>query len=113
MGGRPRRRGTSTPGLATPYYSAVDLLALADRGDDARRAIDRTIGDARRRGSLPHVAFALGVRAAALARDGETCLGFAKCRETFAHNHVIVGKDYRRHFRFTGQRIQEELSPPV
>ncbi|MFN2616726.1 MAG: LuxR C-terminal-related transcriptional regulator, partial [Thermoleophilaceae bacterium] len=57
-------------GLTTAFYSAVDVLILADRVEPARRALDRAVDQARRRGSAPGFAFASGARCSLLARQG-------------------------------------------
>jgi DNA-binding CsgD family transcriptional regulator len=58
------------PGLATPFYCAIDVLDLADRPGPARHALDRTLDEARRRGSALGFAFTSGVRCKLLARQG-------------------------------------------
>ncbi|MEA2423155.1 MAG: hypothetical protein QOF55_2254, partial [Thermoleophilaceae bacterium] len=40
-------------GRTTPFYSAINVLLLADRVEPARRALDLAADDARRRGSSP------------------------------------------------------------
>jgi DNA-binding CsgD family transcriptional regulator len=58
------------PGLATPFYCAIDVLDLADRPGPARLALDETLDEARRRGSVLAFAFTSGVRCQLLARQG-------------------------------------------
>jgi DNA-binding CsgD family transcriptional regulator len=57
-------------GLGTPFFSAVEVLSLADRLDDARRALDAVLEDAQARGSALFFAFTSGARAMLLARQG-------------------------------------------
>jgi DNA-binding CsgD family transcriptional regulator len=59
-----------TSALGTPFFSAVDVLGLADRVDPARRALDRALDDARRHGSALGFAFASGARCMLLGRQG-------------------------------------------
>jgi DNA-binding CsgD family transcriptional regulator len=57
-------------GESTAFFAAVELLALADRVEPARQALDRAVESAERRGSAPNTAFALGWRCLVLAREG-------------------------------------------
>ena len=54
----------------TPFFCAIEVLWLADRNGPARRALDRTVEDARRCGSVLGFACALGWRCRLLAREG-------------------------------------------
>lgn len=58
-------------GRATPFYSAVNVLVLADRIDAARRPLDEAVESVRRRGSSPWwFAAVSGWRAWFFARQG-------------------------------------------
>jgi DNA-binding CsgD family transcriptional regulator len=74
---------TGTEGTSPTYYQAIDILILADRVDAARRAIDRALDYARRRGSAPVFAFASGWRCWLMHRLGEL-------REAEADGHSCV-----------------------
>jgi DNA-binding CsgD family transcriptional regulator len=89
-----------TAGLATPFFSAVDLLILADRTDLARRALDRSVEEARRGGSALRFAFSSGVRSLLLARSGalaeaeadaRACAELALPQGWFVLGPVILG----------------------
>ena len=55
---------------APPVFLAIDLLLLADRLEPARQVLDKSVEEARRRGSAPAFAFASSIRAGLLARAG-------------------------------------------
>ena len=59
-----------TVGLTTPFFSAVELLSLADRPQRVRESLDRLVEEAQRLGSAPAFAFASGWRCFVLARQG-------------------------------------------
>lgn len=57
-------------GPTTPFFSAAELLLLADRPARAKRALDELAEQAQRRGSAPAFAFACGWRCLLFARVG-------------------------------------------
>jgi DNA-binding CsgD family transcriptional regulator len=57
-------------GESPTFFFAIDALLLADRVEPARRALDRAVEEARRRGSAPSFAFASAWRCWLLAREG-------------------------------------------
>ena len=57
-------------GESPAFFFAIDALLLADRVEPARRALDRAVEEARRRGSAPSFAFASAWRCWLLAREG-------------------------------------------
>jgi DNA-binding NarL/FixJ family response regulator len=56
--------------VTTPFFSAVELLSLADRPQRARNALDQLLEESQRRGSAPGFAFACGWRCLLLTREG-------------------------------------------
>jgi DNA-binding CsgD family transcriptional regulator len=65
-----------------PVFMAVDVLLLADRLEPARRVLDRSLEDARRRGAAPAFAFVSGVRCGLLAREGALAEAEADARSS-------------------------------
>lgn len=56
--------------VTTPFFAAVEVLWLADRGDPARQALDHAVEEGSRSGSALTFACASGWRCRLLAREG-------------------------------------------
>ena len=69
---------------STPFFSAIELLMLADRAEPVRRILDRGIEDARRHGSAPAFAFLSGWRCLLLARSGQLVEAEADARSSMS-----------------------------
>jgi DNA-binding NarL/FixJ family response regulator len=88
-------------GRATPYFSAVTVLVLADRLEPARHALDEAIDDVRRRGSSLWLFAActgwrawLNARQGALAEaeaDARTCAELSLPQGGFAASPPMLG----------------------
>jgi DNA-binding CsgD family transcriptional regulator len=82
-------------GLSTPFFSAIEVLMLADRVEPARRALDQVVDDARSRGSAPSFAFGSGWRCLLLAREGALAEAEADARScaevSLAQGWFVVG----------------------
>ncbi|HEX8054499.1 MAG TPA: AAA family ATPase [Thermoleophilaceae bacterium] len=64
----------------TPFFTAVEVLALADANGPAREALDQAVADARRQGSALAFACSSGWRCMLLARLGELAEAEADAR---------------------------------
>jgi DNA-binding CsgD family transcriptional regulator len=67
-------------GASTPFYCAIEVMWAADRVEPTRRALDRALEDARRRGSALAFACASGWRCQLLARQGQLAEAEADAR---------------------------------
>jgi DNA-binding CsgD family transcriptional regulator len=67
-----------------PFFYALAVLLLADRGAAALRELDQAISSARRRGSVPGFAIASAWRAELLAREGKLTEAEADARSCAA-----------------------------
>src|SRR4051794_19671475 len=85
---------------ATPFYSAVELLLLADRIEPARAAVERHLDHGRRLGYAAKLAFGWAFRALLLARQGalgdaeadaRRCADLALAQGWFVMGPMILG----------------------
>jgi DNA-binding CsgD family transcriptional regulator len=87
-------------GVTTPFFSAAELLSLADRPQRARNALTQVLEESQRRGSAPGFAFACGWRCLLLTREGllseaeadaRSCAELALAQGWFRLGPVVLG----------------------